>query len=146
MPTAVEAHPNFKFMVEIDNQALGAFTECTLPALQVDVDKVNEGGLNDYVHQLPKGIQAGSITLKHGLVKAQNDAMMNWYFLVLRGQVKDAMKSVTVVMLGEDNTPVMNFHFENCYPIKWQGPSLNAGQGAVAIEEVQLAYHSVSID
>lgn len=140
----LDAHAAFKFTVEIDNKPVGAFTECTLPGLQIDTEKITEGGLNDYIHILPKGVQAGNITLKHGIAK--NDDMMKWYFMILQGKIKDAMKSVTVMMLGEDNKPVMRFNFENCYPTKWQGPSLNSGNAAVAIEEIQLAYHAVSIE
>ena len=139
-----DAHPSFKFAVEIDHKAMAAFTECTLPGFQIDTEKITEGGLNDYIHVLPKAIQAGNITLKHGIAK--DDAMLHWYLLVLRGQFKDALKTVTIVMYGEDNKPVSTFTFENCYPVKWQGPSLNSGSTTVAIEEIQLAYHSVQLE
>src|SRR5215475_4662278 len=105
---ATDVNPSFKFSVEIDNVPVAAFLECTLPGLQIDTEKIQDGGNNDYVHNLPKGVQPGNLTLKHGLVKG--DAMLKWWFQVAQLNMKDVMKSITVVMYGSDNSPIMHFN------------------------------------
>ena len=142
MPTAVEAHPSFKFSVEINNKAV-ACTEVTLPPLQFDTEKIYDGGNNDYVHTLPKGVQTGTITLKRA--SDQSGTLMQWYFELLGlKQLKQADKTITIVMYAVDGSEVMRLSFHHCTVQKWQGPALNASQSTVAVDEIQVNYHAVS--
>jgi phage tail-like protein len=50
-----------------------------------------------------------------------------------------------LVMSDASNTPRVKFEFADCLPIKIKAPSFNAKDGAVAIEEMQIAYSSFTI-
>ncbi|MEO8394715.1 MAG: phage tail protein, partial [Chloroflexota bacterium] len=92
----VEAHANFRFAVSIDGINHAAFTECALPSLTVETQEIKEGGLNEYTHQLPVRMKVGTVTLKHGYTK--DAALLTWYIQVLQGQLKQAMRTVSIVI------------------------------------------------
>ena len=50
-----------------------------------------------------------------------------------------------LVMSDASNIPRVRFEFTDCLPIKLKAPSFNAKDGAVAIEEMQIAYSSFTI-
>ena len=69
--------PAFRFVVSVDGEAIGAFTECALPTVEWETEEIKEGGLNTFVHQLPGRRKANKITLKNGVGVAQD--LVNWY-------------------------------------------------------------------
>ncbi|MEZ4661668.1 MAG: phage tail protein [Caldilineaceae bacterium] len=48
-----QTHAAFRFVVEIGQDKVAAFTECTLPVLDWQIEELKEGGQNMFVHQLP---------------------------------------------------------------------------------------------
>ena len=50
-----------------------------------------------------------------------------------------------VVMLAPDGRERARFLLDRCVPVKLKAPPLNAKDGMVAIEELQLAYESLSV-
>ncbi len=136
-----EAHPSFRFAVQISGIDEAVFSECTLPPLEVDVLQQKEGGYNTGVHQLPGPVKPGKITLKRGL--AQSNELLKWYRDVARGQVKDAEKNVSVVMYDSQYSEVMRWNFSKAYPVKWTGPTFKSSENAIAIETLELAFAEV---
>lgn len=135
----VSAH---RFVVEIKNKPIGAFTECTLPTVKWEVEAIKEGGLNTYVHQLPKGLASSTITLKQGL--GFNRALFTWYQATL--QEKFQRKTVTIRILDSQLKKVYNIVAENTYPLEWTGPTLDSGGNTVAIESLVLACSRVTLE
>jgi phage tail-like protein len=138
----VEVHAGFRFAVNIGEGDL-FFTECTLPSLEVDVAEQKEGGYNSGVHLLPGPVKAGRLTLKRGLTKSS--ALLAWYAQIARGEVKGAMRNVTLTMLDSEGRPVMRMDFIRAYPVKWSGPSFRAGDSTIAIETLELAFAEVQV-
>ena len=62
---AGQTHASFRFVVDVEGERLGAFTECTLPVVEWDAEEVKEGGLNSYTHMLPGRLKPARITLKN---------------------------------------------------------------------------------
>lgn len=139
----VEVHTGFRFMVTIDDVYAAVFTECTLPNLQVETMDVKEGGQNGFTHKLPVRVNVGTVKLKHGIT--HDIKLLNWYMLVLQGNIKDATRKVSVVLQDSVGEPISTWHFLNAYPIKWVGPQLKAGDNSVAIEEIELAHHGFEV-
>jgi len=56
MTTATKPDPyaSFRFRVEIDGITEAQFSDVTGLSLETDVEPYEEGGINDFVHQLPK--------------------------------------------------------------------------------------------
>ena len=66
----------FRFVVTVNGVPQAAFTECTLPAIDLEIEEVKEGGLNSYTHQLPGRRRATKVVLKNGVGKSP---IMAWY-------------------------------------------------------------------
>jgi hypothetical protein len=45
-----------------------------------------------------------------------------------------------------ENTGKLRFKLKGCLPIKIKAPALNAKEGILAIEEIQIAYGSLEIE
>jgi phage tail-like protein len=127
-------------MVLVDNLPIGAFTECSLPTLELEVEEVKEGGLNTYVHQLPGRKKSSRLTLKNGVGVAAT--LMSWYISSMNEEID--RRRVTVILLNAFYAPIMVWHIENAYPVKWTGPQLQSDSNTVAIQTLELACGDVT--
>jgi len=55
-------------------------------------------------------------------------------------------RSITITVLDESNQPCVIWKFENCWPIKYLGPTLNANSSEYAIEEIIIVVENVERD
>lgn len=139
----IEYHSSFRFSVTVDNIEAGAFTECNLPNIQMETEEIKEGGQNTYSHKLPVRVNVGSVTLRRGITK--NDVLLNWYLQVVRGEIKTAIRKVTVIVFDSMSAPIATWTFNNAYPVKWGGLSLKSADSVAAIEEIEFAYHGFEV-
>jgi phage tail-like protein len=47
--------------------------------------------------------------------------------------------------MDAERKPVKTWQFRRAFPVKWSGPALNAQQGAVAIESVELVHEGLEL-
>jgi phage tail-like protein len=136
-----QAHPAFRYVVIFGKDKIGAFTECTLPTIDWEIEEVKEGGMNTRTHQLPGRRKAARLTLKYGVCK---DTLWEWY--------KDVMdetfvrKNITVQLLGVTGTVITGWYIQDAYPVKWTGPQLQTDSTAIAIQTLEFACGEVSFD
>ncbi len=133
--------PGYRFVVAIDGAPLGAFTECTLPTIDWEVEEVKEGGLNSYIHQLPGRRKATKITLKNGVGIA--NGIMVWYLQTMKEDF--SRRRVTITLLNSLHMPILVIHVEDAYPVKWTGPQLSTGDNTVAIQTLELAGGEITV-
>ena len=64
--TATREDPalSYKFYIEIQGLYVAEFTECGGLEMEREVEPYAEGGVNDFVHQLPGRVKYSDITLK----------------------------------------------------------------------------------
>lgn len=139
---AVRAGANaaFRFVIDIEGEAHGVFTECAVPAIEWEIEEVKEGGLNTFTHQLPGRRKGVKITLKNGV---GTDALMDWYVDTMSETF--ARRPVTVTLLDMKLDPVMTWHITDAYPVKWAGPQLKTGDNSIAIQTLELACGEVTV-
>lgn len=130
----------FNFLVEIEGIIAGGFTDVSGLTIQTAVEKIREGGVNDFEHKLPKGTTYTDLTLKHGLTDL--DLLWNWYEDVINGKIN--RKSGTIYLLDRSGLPAMWWDFYEAYPIKWEGPTFNASSNTVATETLVLTHHGLA--
>lgn len=130
----------FRFVVDIEDKRQAAFTECSLPSLEWDVEEVKEGGLNLYTHQLPGRRKAARITLKNGVGKS---ALLDWYIEALSKQT--TRKKITISLLDIGFQPVLVWHIESAYPIKWTSPQLKSDDNTVAIQQLEFLCGNITV-
>ena len=143
LPGNISSQSSLRFTVAVDGINYGAFTEFTLPSLQIETQEIKEGGQNSFAHKLPVRVTVGSATLRHGV--STDFSLLNWYMDMLRGDIAAATRQVTVVMYDVGYLPLITWTFRNAYPVKWGGPSFKSDTSSVAIEELEFVHHGFEI-
>jgi len=138
----------FNFAVEIvrnDGSAplvSAAFSECDGLEIGMEVKTIREGGANDRQIRLAGPATVGQLTLKRGMTDESLDLWM-WMNDSLADPSLRA--DAEVVLLAPDGRERMRFVLSRCLPVKVKAPPLNAKDGAIAIEELQIAYERIRV-
>jgi phage tail-like protein len=138
----------FNFLVSIEagtereakagfSEISGLNAEVTVAEYRAGNDKVN------HVRKVPGVHKSGDVTLKRGVMAAQN--LYEWLQVLREGRVTDAKRNVVIQLLGETREePVLTWKLRGAMPIKWTGPTLTAkGGGDVAMEELVLSVEMI---
>ncbi len=138
----------FNFAVEIDVPDVSqqvcnaAFSECDGLEMTMDVKTIREGGNNGQQIRLTGPLNFGTLTLKRGMTA--NFDLWDWFSALLTKPNLRADAEV-IVFAADGTTERARFALKRCVPIKLKAPPLNGKDGAVAIEELQLAYESLTL-
>lgn len=124
------------FLVQAGFDKIGLFQECSGLTVEYDVYTHEEGGESGFVHKLRGRAKHPNLVLKRGVTHEKN--LSDWFF-----ECKDQAKrrDVTIVLLGRDQKPIRTWTFAAAFPVKWTGPTFNAGQANAAIEQLELVHH-----
>ena len=133
-------NPAFRFVVDIGGTPQAAFTECTVPTIEWEIEEVKEGGVNTFTHQLPGRRKGAKITLKNGV---GNDDIFAWYKKTMEETFE--RKQVTVSLLNSLLETVMSWDLKDAYPIKWTGPQLRTSDNSIAIQTLEFACGEVTV-
>jgi phage tail-like protein len=145
--TVVYPFTAFNFSVEItldgDSSRLchAAFSDCDGLEMTMEVKTIREGGRNGEQIRLNGPTTYGNVTLKRGMTA--NFDLWDWF----KKSVDDPKlrASAEVVLLAPDGSENARFTLSRCVPVKLKAPTLNAKDGMVAVEELQLAYESLKL-
>lgn len=139
----------FNYLVNLDDgtegDIAGGFSEVSGLNTEITVAEYRNGNAPvNYVTKVPAIHKAGDVTLKRGVIGADN--IYTWLDQVRAGDVT-AKRNVTIKLKNEDATSsasVVTWKLLNAMPIKWTGPTLTAKGGSdVAIEELVLAVEHI---
>lgn len=125
----------------IANYAVGGFSECTGLDMTMEVHEYKEGGVNDYVHKFATRAGFSNITLKRGM--GLTDDLWVWHYDYVQGKGK--RRDGVIALMSEAGIPVKVWVFKRGIPLKWTGPTLNASQDAVAIEEMEITHEGLEL-
>jgi|SRR6185503_13968314 phage tail-like protein len=138
----------FNFAVEINVEGVAervcdaSFAECDGLEMTMDVKTIREGGNNGKQIRLTGPLTFGQVTMKRGMTA--NLELWDWFNLMLTDQSLRANAEV-VIFAADGKTERARFLLSRCLPVKLKSPPLNAKDGAVAIEEFQLAYEKLTL-
>lgn len=141
MTTAGKVYPymSFEFRMEIEGIVSAQASEVTGLSMETETELYEEGGVNDFVHQLPKRTKYQHIVLKRGIT--DKDEMWNWYQDVVNGKFK--RKNGAIILMDVTGDDKWRWNFIDAYPVKWTGPELRADSNTVAFESIELAHHGI---
>lgn len=125
----------FKVEAGLSGKTIGWFTECTGLVAEWDVYSYDEGGLNEFTHKFRGRAKTTNLVLKRGVT--YENALLDWF---QKCQDHAERRDITVSLLGPDGKKVRTWSFAAAFPVKWQGPSLNAGSNNAASETLELAH------
>lgn len=139
----------FNYLVNLvdgtEGSVQGGFSEVSGLNAEVTVAEYRNGNAKtNYVTKIPAITKAGDVTLKRGVIGADN--IYEWLDQVRSGNVQ-AKRNVEIKLTDENPTiqsAVVTWKLINAMPIKWTGPTLTAkGGNDVAIEELVLAVEHI---
>lgn len=130
----------FKFLIEIDGLVVGGFSEVSGLEGQTETEEYREGGVNDYVHRIPKITKYSNLILKRGLTNS--DVLWKWHRDVVSGKFK--RKNGSIILLDYSGIESWRWNFAQAYPVKWAGSDLNAGSGTISVETLELAHNGLT--
>jgi phage tail-like protein len=138
----------FNFSVEINVPDVSSqickatFSECDGLEMTMDVKTIREGGNNGKQIRLTGPLNFGQLTLKRGMTSSFD--LWTWVETVMVNPALRADAEV-VLLAGDRTTERARFVLSRCVPVKLKAPTLNAKDGTIAIEELQLAYESLTL-
>jgi len=135
----LDPYAAYNFLIEIEGIITGGFSEVTGLDIETEVEYIKEGGANDIEYKLPKGTKYSNITLKRGITDF--DLIWKWYDDVISGKIK--RKDGLIFLCNQTGSPLVTWGFVDAYPIKLDGPSLNATTNTIATETLTLAHHGL---
>ena len=137
---------NFAVEIKVDGVAMqvvdAAFSECDGLEMTMDVKTIREGGNNGKQIRLTGPINYGQVTMKRGLTGTFD--LWDWFNLMLTDPSLRSDAEI-VIFAPDGQTERARFLLSRCVPVKLKAPPLNAKDGAVAIEELQLSYESLRL-
>ncbi|MDR0793337.1 MAG: phage tail protein [Chitinophagaceae bacterium] len=135
--------PVFRFSVSWGGDNIG-FSEVSGLSQEVQAIEYRDGLMAATTLPLKRpGLKkAGNISLKRGMVTANND-LYNW--LNNNGQPNVERRDLTITLLNDEGNPVFVWSILQAWPVKCDGPSLKATGNEIAIESIELIHEGITL-
>jgi phage tail-like protein len=142
-----DPYGQFNFLIQIDGVTKAGFSEVSGLTTDTNVMEYREGdetnqGAHNTVRKLPGLVKYTNIVLKRGWTKDQS--LWTWRKSVLDG--KTQRQSGSISLLDEGRNKVLSWKFFAAWPLKWEGPALNAKTSEVAIETLEIVHEGLVLD
>jgi phage tail-like protein len=118
---------------------VAGFSECSGLEGMLEVQDHQEGGLNGAALHFPTRVKWSNLTLKRGMGRGME--LWDWFYGFSVGKV--VRKDGVITLQNERHQPHTVWGFRRGLPVKYTGPTLNAGQSAVAIESLEIAHEGL---
>jgi phage tail-like protein len=151
-PADPAAHPftAFNFLVEIqvdggpDRLCHAAFSECDGLEMSMEAKTIREGGRASGPVHMSGPVSYGQLSLKRGMTA--NLDLWRWFERV-NGPDGGGVRATTdvVVLAGDGVTEQLRFRLERCIPVKLKASALNARDGQIAVEDMQIVYEAMTV-
>ena len=129
---------SFSFAVEINGILSAGFSEISGLTIETEIEDILEGGLNTFVHKLPKRSKYGNVTLKKGITTSTD--LYNWYMDIVKGKIKQENMRIIQYDNMQNQNSIRDWTFKKAFPVKWIGPDLNATSNNIAFESIEIAH------
>lgn len=132
------------FVVVVDGQTIGEFTEVEGLQIEIELEEIEEGGVNGFVHKVPGRMKWPNIVLKRGVTSS--DALLAWMNKsTAEGMAanSDSLERSTmgITLRNAAGAALREWQVEGAFPIKWSGPTFAAANDEPLTEELEIAHH-----
>ncbi|HYH51111.1 MAG TPA: phage tail protein [Acidimicrobiia bacterium] len=132
------------FIFEVDGKEIGVFKEVHGLRVEMEVEILDEGGQNQFAHKLPGRLTWPNIVMKRGVTVSDN--LLAWLLRSAGDGFEGAGRKVekttaAITLVDETCNRVQGWSFTGAFPVRWEGPSLQAGSNEAAMEELEIAHH-----
>ena len=119
----------------------GEFSECDGLEMNLSPKTIRQGGDNGRQIHLAGPVGYGQLSLKRGMTK--DSRLWNWLDQTIRDPSLRAEVEILMLSSALSRKKDVRFKLTRCLPTKLKAPALNAKDGSIAIEEMQIAYESL---
>ena len=132
-----------RFYVEIDSEIAASFSECAGLGINLQVQPVVEGGVNDQQRFLLDTPSFSKVILKRGVT----DSLDFWEWLQkILENTTNQRRNVSILLFNQAGETMQCWTLIGAVPIGWKADSLQAWSETVALEELTLAYEGLKIE
>lgn len=133
----------FHFSVSWGGEDIG-FSEVGGLTIEIDPIDYRDGlmSANTLALKRPGIRKSGNISLKRGMCAGNLD-LYNWF--INTGQPNVERRDLTISLLDEAGAPACVWSITQAWPIKCEGPGLNATGNEIAIETLELAHEGITL-
>lgn len=137
---------NFKVSLEVEQGKVlceAEFSDCDGLEMSMEPKTIREGGNNGRQIHLAGPISYGQLSLKRGMT--ENFALWRWFEQVQQNRKLRASGRILMLSSDRGEQEDVRFNITGCLPVKLKAPTLNAKDGQIAIEEMQVAYETLHL-
>lgn len=140
----MDPYLNFRFTVEIDMEndrvIVGGFSDVSGLDVQIDTEEYQEGGVNNMLHQLPKGVRSSKLVLKRGIT--DSDILWRWLQAMVDGEIQ--RHTIEIILRDSAGIGRQRWRCLQAHPVQWTGPELQGTGNTVAIETLELVHQGIT--
>jgi phage tail-like protein len=119
------------------------FRECS--GLDSETSVIEHKSIDDngrpVVRKVPGEIKWSNITLKRGVDESLD--IWKWREQVIQEGPDKSRTNGSVALIDYSGSTIATWSFEQGWPIKYTGATLNAGGNEVAVEEIQICHEGL---
>ena len=117
-----------------------SFKEVSGLSMELETETIEEGGVNDYVHVVPKRRKHQNLVLKRGFTV--DKGLTDWCEDTIYGALIDEIEpeTITVKLLKADGQPLKSWSFYGAWPVKWSLGPFDSEKNEIIVESVEFAY------
>jgi phage tail-like protein len=140
--------PAFYFTIRFPDEVIHperkpdiVFREISGITTETNTETIEEGGMNSYVHVVPKGLKHVNLVMKSGLI-ARESSLADWCVKTLQGDMSTRIERKTIlVQLKDDKEDVLfMWSFKDAYPVQWLVDEFNSTNNDILVESIEFAY------
>lgn len=137
MATYADPGLALRYEVVVDGVKLGSFTGFDGLEGEYEVEEIEEGGNNAFVHRIPGRLTYTNVTLTRP-VDGDSGELAAWF-----SSLKDGVsrKTASITVFDGNKRKVAEWSLVGVWPVKYSGPALDSADDGVAIETLELAHH-----
>lgn len=132
----------YKYYIGIEGVLVAEFMECSGLSAEREIKSYEEGGVNDFVHQLPGRMKYTNIVLKRGLTYSRE--LWRWFSTGLY-DAKVLRVNLSIVLGNAEGLKVKHWDVISAFPVKYTGPDLKSDSAEAAFETIELAHHGLNL-
>lgn len=131
----------FNFQVQIDGVTVAGFSECSGLVAETEIIDYRNGDEDITRRRLPGLKKFNNLVLKRGFTNSKE--LWTWRKTVMDG--KTQRQAGSIVLLDEARQPALRWNFSEGWAAKLEGPTLNAGTNANAIETLEIVHEGLEL-
>jgi phage tail-like protein len=120
------------------------FAELDGLEMTMEPKTVHEGGNNTQQVNLVGRVSYSNITLKRGMTS--NLDLWKWFAAASGSRARSTRANGVILVRDGGGRNRVRYTLSGCLPIKIKAPALNAKEGQIAVEEMQIAVNSFTVE